>query len=251
MSRVRIAALAALLAIPSAAGARAIGHPDAEVGPVQTVAAAGHEVAITTDVRPTTATPGEPVTITVTVRDVARRLAVVDVQLYDPAGVRAFRRSWGVEASDAGQQPRRQTAWTVPDNARPGDWMVKASVLESDRRRPTTWNEPAIPIFPPPWGEFRAWSQAAARLTVRSAPPPVHFSTLPPRATLPSGARCAAWVRAWSFPEGKRVNRTANQRTGHRLGPDFFDPAATDPRAARLAARVDGAFTGTTEQILR
>jgi hypothetical protein len=47
------------------------------------------------------------------------------------------------------------------------------------------------------------------------------------------------------------MNRTANQTTGHRLGADFFDLGATDAQAARLAARVDGAFTGTTEQILR
>jgi hypothetical protein len=47
------------------------------------------------------------------------------------------------------------------------------------------------------------------------------------------------------------MNRAANQTTGHRLGPGFFDPSATDPRAADLAARVDGAFTGTTEEILR
>jgi hypothetical protein len=47
------------------------------------------------------------------------------------------------------------------------------------------------------------------------------------------------------------MNRAANQTPGHRLGPGFFDPSATDPRAAGLAARVDGAFTGTTEQILR
>ena len=47
------------------------------------------------------------------------------------------------------------------------------------------------------------------------------------------------------------MNRVANQTPGHRLGPGFFDSSATDPRAAGLAARVDGAFTGTTEQILR
>jgi len=58
-------------------------------------------------------------------------------------------------------------------------------------------------------------------------------------------------VRATRFAENKRVNAAANQVTGQRLGSGFF-PANDDPRAnAQLRVRVDGAFTGTTRQILR
>jgi hypothetical protein len=131
-----------------------------------------------------------------------------------------------------------------------------------------TEDEPAAPTFAPGRGDLRSWNDAATRLTVRSALPPtaaprtttapvsrpaapVRFKTLPPGATLPSGNHCAAWVRAWPLPERKGMNRAANLATGHRLAPDFFDPGATSPQANRLAARVDGAFTGTTEQILR
>ena len=179
MLRARIAALAALLAIPSAMAVQAVGL-DAAVAPARTVAVAETEEAtISAKVQPTTATPGEPIT------------------------------AW----SDAGT---RLTVLPAPPN----------TIRRTPAAPPTTV----------------ATSDVAV---------PARFRTLPPGASLPSGARCAAWVRARPLPERKGINRAANQTTGHRLGPGFFDPSATDPRAADLAARVDGAFTGATEEILR
>jgi hypothetical protein len=273
MLRARIAALVALLAIPSAMGVHAVGRVDAEVSPTQTVAVAGteEEFAIAAKVHPATAAPGEPIRITVTVRHVAKRPALVGLELYDPVGARRLRRLWDGQAFGSGRDLRRQTTWTVPDNALTGHWTVKATVFDSGDRL-MTWKEPAARIFAAGRSNPWALNDAATRLTVRPAPPttirrtptappttaatsdatvPVRFRTLPPGAPLPSGARCAAWVRARPLPERKGMNRAANQTPGHRLGPGFFDPSATDPRAAGLAARVDGAFTGTTEQILR
>jgi hypothetical protein len=271
MLRARIVALAALLAIPSAMAVQAVGLVDAAVGPVRTVAVAEtEEVAISATVQPATATPGEPITITVTVRQVARPPALVGLELYDPAGARRLRHLWNGQALGPGGDWRQQTTWTVPDNALTGHWMVKATLFDAGDRL-TTWNEPAARIFAPGGASPWAWSDDT-RLTVQPAPPttirrmptgspttaatgdaavPVRFRTLPPGASLPSSTRCAAWVRTRPLPERKGMNRAANQTTGHRLGPGFFDPSATDPRAAGLAARVDGAFTGTTEEILR
>jgi autotransporter family porin len=80
---------------------------------------------------------------------------------------------------------------------------------------------------------------------------PAHFSTLPPGSALPSGAQCAAWVRARPLAENKGANRTFNQTTGQSLGAGFF-PADDDPRAnSQLGVRVDGEFTGSTQEILR
>ena len=79
-------------------------------------------------------------------------------------------------------------------------------------------------------------------------PGPAHFATLPPGAVLPSSARCAAWVRAQPYPENKRVNRPSNLVIGHHLGAGFFGDR---DESAQIAARVDGAFTGTTREILR
>jgi autotransporter family porin len=79
---------------------------------------------------------------------------------------------------------------------------------------------------------------------------PARFTTLPPGTALPSGTQCATRVRARPYPENKGVNRGANQTTGHGLGSSFF--SGDDPRAnSRIAARVDGRFTGTTREILR
>jgi hypothetical protein len=79
---------------------------------------------------------------------------------------------------------------------------------------------------------------------------PEQFTTKHPGAVLPSGAQCAAWVRARAYPENKGANRHANQTTGHTVGAELF--AGSGARAAsEIAPRVDGQFTGTTGQILR
>jgi autotransporter family porin len=79
---------------------------------------------------------------------------------------------------------------------------------------------------------------------------PNRFATKPPGAGLPSGSQCATWVRARPKRENKRVNQPYNKVTGHRVAASMF--SGNDPRAAqRLAPRIDGRFTGTTEEILR
>ena len=276
VSCARIAALVALLVPSWAIGARMVGQGDAEIPAAQTVGGpgAGRDRAITAQVQPMTATRGEPVAITVIIRGATSRLVAVTLELYDPAGGKVFQRSWDGQTLSAGQDLRRRTEWRVPSNALPGPWTVKVRVIESGWRRLTRWNEPATQVFAPRWGERQPWSDAAAQIIVQSAPPrtaappiitgapptaapadawppPARFETLPPGVNLPSGTHCAAWVRARPLPERKGMNRAANQTIGHRLGVNFFDPGANSPGANRLAARVDGAFTGTTEEILR
>ncbi|SNT61193.1 autotransporter family porin [Asanoa hainanensis] len=98
------------------------------------------------------------------------------------------------------------------------------------------WSQPATP---PP-------STSSTSRPVEAAP--ARFATLPPGAALPTGAQCATWVRARPSAENKRMNLMANAATGHRIGADIFD----DNRADTLVApRVDGAFTGSTKDILR
>jgi hypothetical protein len=76
------------------------------------------------------------------------------------------------------------------------------------------------------------------------------FGTLPPGADLPSGAQCARWVLASPNPEIRPANKTFNHTTGQRVGPGFF-PAGDSPQVKALAPRINGDFTGTTEEILR
>ena len=66
------------------------------------------------------------------------------------------------------------------------------------------------------------------------------FKLLAVGAKLPSGTQCATAVRAVRIPENKAVNATANRTVGAKV-----------PGASYPLTRVDGNFTGTTEQILR
>ena len=77
----------------------------------------------------------------------------------------------------------------------------------------------------------------------------VYFHTLPPGASLPSGAYCANLVNSSPLPENRSGNKPYNSRKGHHVGAKFF---ATDAQGAqKLAKRVNGDFTGTTIDILR
>lgn len=93
-------------------------------------------------------------------------------------------------------------------------------------------------------------SSAATTSTTKPPAAPARFTTKNPGAALPTGAQCATWVRSTPYKENKRDNAKANNTTGHSIGSDFF--SGDDARANRvIAPRVDGAFTGTTRQILR
>jgi len=83
-------------------------------------------------------------------------------------------------------------------------------------------------------------SPAPSPSTASPTPGTSRFRLLPAGAKLPSGAQCATAVRAKPIRENKTVNATANKTTGH-----------TVPGASAPLTRVDGAFTGSTEQILR
>lgn len=112
--------------------------------------------------------------------------------------------------------------------------------LVADRADPTT-PIPNLAGSPSP-------KASPTRLTSAA---PAHFGTLPPGTALPSGSQCTAWVLAQAMPENKHVNAVLNQAVGHRLPPDFF-PTSDDPRSnSQVGSRVDGAFRGTTQQILR
>jgi len=86
------------------------------------------------------------------------------------------------------------------------------------------------------------------------SPPPKQFLTLPPATALPDGGICVKAVGMQQYDHEHRPNNSLyNQQTGHRLPAEFFaTPYANDPRAnTELASRVDGNFTGSTDEILR
>jgi autotransporter family porin len=83
-----------------------------------------------------------------------------------------------------------------------------------------------------------------------SASSGVYFSTLPPGAALPSGAECASLVRASPSPENRPADKGFNATVGTSVGPGIF-PLGDRPQVRALASRINGDFTGTTEDILR
>ncbi len=78
---------------------------------------------------------------------------------------------------------------------------------------------------------------------------PQRFTTLPPGSTLPGDDACASAVRPAA--ENKRMNAAANAtRGGQSIPASFF--SGDDARAgSTIAPRIDGNFTGTTDEILQ
>ena len=101
----------------------------------------------------------------------------------------------------------------------------------------------------------------AAGSVVAAQPPPaaapaaparaVYFHTLRPGARLPSGARCAKLVNASPRGEVKAMNKPYNRRKGQSVGKNFFSAGDSPLAQQRLAPRINGAYTGTTIDILR
>ncbi len=95
-----------------------------------------------------------------------------------------------------------------------------------------------------------AASVSTAAVSTGAAAKPVYFHTLPPGAKLPSGAQCRKLVNKTPEREIKAMNRPYNRRTGQKVGKNFF--TGDSPKAnARIAPRINGAYTGSTIDILR
>ena len=84
--------------------------------------------------------------------------------------------------------------------------------------------------------------------------PPAYFPTLPPHASLPSGAQCAAAVLSSpASPETRAANGAANHTvpTPGQLAAFHAFPIKGRFVPVSDFLRVDGQFSGTTDQILR
>jgi autotransporter family porin len=84
---------------------------------------------------------------------------------------------------------------------------------------------------------------------------PAHFSTVPPHGTLPSESQCAAWVNAQPTSENMPANATANATTPTSEWLTAYyahpDQDLANNGGALYENRVTGAFTGSTDMILR
>jgi autotransporter family porin len=91
--------------------------------------------------------------------------------------------------------------------------------------------------------------------TATSDAAPARFVTLGPGAPLPSGAQCAAWVNASPTAETAAWNATQNAAmpTAEWLAAFYAHPDAdlSQNGGAPETALIDGAYTGSTDMILR
>jgi hypothetical protein len=108
---------------------------------------------------------------------------------------------------------------------------------------------PTAEALSAPRGAAASLQQPPLRLVVNGKLERGHrsFATRRPGSALPSGADCAARVRRHAW-EPRPENYTANHTTGHKVGPINGVKAAGN---RRLVARIDGNFTGTTDEIIQ
>lgn len=114
---------------------------------------------------------------------------------------------------------------------------------------------PTPTLTPPQISTITPTSTPVPTATPLSTPTPVpvtHFSTLPPGSILPSGSECAQRIRRTGW-EPRPENKGPNSTVGHGYaiidwGPNSF---GQNERANTLRARIDGNFTGTTDEILQ
>jgi autotransporter family porin len=115
---------------------------------------------------------------------------------------------------------------------------------------------PGVATQPAISASATAPGQATGTSGSKTGPPtgttsaPTHFATLAPGAKLPTDAQCAAWVRARPMAENKGSNKTPNHTTGQHVAGSLF-AGDTAKATSAIAPRIDGNFTGTTQEILR
>ena len=187
----------------------------------------------------------------------------VDVEIYDRSGNKVFQQYWDNQSFKAGQARRLSTSWDTTGHAA-GTYTVKVGVFRTGWRSLIHWNNaaatiavtnaPPVTTAPPTTTVPRpADHDRPTTTTDHDAPPTTtappttppssgRFATLPVGAALPSGAQCAALVRPAA--EIRPENNAANAIRGSRANAN----TCTDWSGFN---RVDGDFTGTTDEIIQ
>ena len=130
---------------------------------------------------------------------------------------------------------------------------VKATFADGQ----TVQEQLSVHVDNPPPTTTTTTASATTSMSV-PAPDNAYFGTMPPGTSLPSGQECASRVRRTGW-EPRPQNATANRTTppdGFRLdyisGVNYWgDRSNISPAARAVIGRVDGDFTGTTDEIIR
>ena len=190
--------------------------------------------------------------ITASVTAASNRSALVDVEVHDANGNRVAQHYWDAERFTAGAARTYTLSWTVPGGQATGTYRVAVGVFSTGWGTLHHWNgdaatftvtaQPTTPTTTPPTTAPPTTVPPTTAPPTTAPPASSRFVTLPPGSPLPSSAECAARVRP--APEIRDINRTANATRGHTFTPTYSFAAAE-------LRRVDGAFTGTTDEIIQ
>jgi hypothetical protein len=91
---------------------------------------------------------GTSVAMTVSVNSTTATNTLIDLEVYDGAGVKVFQQWWDGQSFAAGQTRTYSTTWSVPGSARTGTYTLK------------------IGVFAPGWGTLYHWNNNAATFSV-------------------------------------------------------------------------------------
>lgn len=199
---------------------------------------------------PASLSPGATVTFATTFTASCGGGSLVDFEVYNTSERKVWTKWWDYQTLTG--QPQTYTAqWTLPTSQATGSYTFK------------------VGIFSPAWTTLYAWNDSAATFQVAGAgsgttPTPTSTPTspptstgggmLPPGATLPSEATCAAQVPASTW-EPRPDNNTANHTvpTAQQIAAiQPWDPTiGMDQNSDSLRRQMTGNYTGTTDQILQ
>jgi hypothetical protein len=119
-------------------------------------------------VNPSSVARGASVTIQVTVTPPRTQSALVDLEVYSPAGAKVFQRFWDNTTLTAGRPSTFTATWSVPANEATGTHVAK------------------IGVFGRGWGTLHHWNNGARSFTVTTTTTPAPTTTAPPTTSAPA-----------------------------------------------------------------
>jgi hypothetical protein len=119
-------------------------------------------------VNPTSAVRTGDVTIRVNVSAPTSGSALVDLEVYSPAGTKVFQRFWDNAVLTTGTPSTFTATWRVPADEPTGTHIVK------------------VGVFRPGWTALHHWNNAAASFTVAATSTPTTTTTGPPTTVRPT-----------------------------------------------------------------
>lgn len=229
----------------------------------------------------TLAPRGSVVTLRVTVTAAMSRRELVDVEVYDAYGNKAFQQYWDAQWFDAGTSRTFTARWTIPTTQPRGRYRVDVGVFATGWAGLHHWNSGATALRVTSATSVPTTTLPPAPTTTRPPaptttapppppPPPAPTTTLPaPTTTLPAPTTTRpapptttpppAGGRFVTLPPGSALPDDATCAARVRPAPEIRAANSTanhtrgrgDTSLPGVYGRVTGNFVGTTDEIIQ